>query len=260
MVAVFDTGFHETMPEHAARYAIPHELTSTHSIYRYGFHGLAHRYMAEALASVHGVNEGRLVTLQLGSGSSAAAIKDGRSLDTSMGFTPLEGLVMGTRSGDLDPAVVSFLVQREGASAAEVEQWLNQRSGLLGVSGLSADVRDLLGAERRGDARAALAIEMFCYRIRKQIGAYMSVLEGLDALVFGGGIGENSPEIRARVCDGMTWAGIELDPKRNAAPYAAPGRISADGSAVEVLVVKVDEELLIARDTCALIRASSPSP
>jgi acetate kinase len=174
-----------------------------------------------------------------------------------MGLTPLEGLVMGTRSGDLDPAVVSFLAQREHAPAEEVERWLNERSGLLGVSGLSADVRDLLKAEHEGDAKAALAIKMFCYRIHKQIGAYMSVLTGLDALVFGGGIGENSPEIRERICENMTWAGIELDRERNWAPRTDDGLISSKTSAVAVHIVNVDEELLIARDTCALAGASN---
>jgi acetate kinase len=205
MVAVFDTAFHRTMPEHASLYPIPRELAEKYRIRSYGFHGTAHRCMVERYAALTAtaVENTRLVTLQLGNGCSATAVAGGRSVDTSMGFTPLEGLMMGTRSGSVDPSLVGFLARREGVDASEVEGWLNRRSGLLGVSGTSRDVRELLGAEERGDGRAALALEMFCDRVRKYVGAYLAVLGGADAVIFGGGIGENAPRIRERVCAGM---------------------------------------------------------
>jgi acetate kinase len=249
-VAVFDTAFHVTMPERAARYAIPYELSERYALYRYGFHGLAHRYMAEQYCRLSGVAAAgsTLITLQLGSGCSVAAIADGHSIDTSMGFTPLEGLVMATRSGDTDPAIVPFLARHESVSPDEVEHWLNTRSGLLGVSGTSPDVRDLLESESAGDARAALALDMFCYRARKYIGSYMAALGGADAIVFGGGIGEHLPEIRARICDGLQWSGLALDRVRNEATLAVNGRISADSSRISAFVVRVDEEQILARE------------
>ena len=257
MVAAFDTAFHRTMPGYAAQYAIPHELTLKHAIYRYGFHGLAHRSMVEQLVALSG-NQGagpRAITLQLGNGCSIAAVRGGRCLDTSMGFTPLEGLMMGTRSGDIDPTIVSFLARRETVAVDEVERWLNTRSGLMGVSGGSADVRDLLAAESEGDERASLALDMFCYRVRKYIGAYMAVLGGADAILFGGGIGENAPQIRARVCSGMEWMGLRLDESRNQALVGIGGQISADNSTIQAYVCAVDEERLIARDTFDLVQA-----
>jgi acetate kinase len=251
MVAVFDTAFHRTLPPWAAHYAIPHELAEKHRIRRYGFHGLAHRFMTERYARLAAapLDQVKLVTLQLGNGCSAAAVAAGRSVDTSMGFTPLEGLVMGTRSGDIDPSVVSFLTQREGVDAAEVEGWLNRRSGLLGVSGSSKDMRELLERERQGDARAALAVEMFCYRVRKYLGAYLAALGGADAVVFGGGIGENAPSVRARICEGMDWCGLTLDPERNAARVGTEGLIGVDGGRIRACVIPVDEAALIAGDT-----------
>ena len=196
MVAVFDTAFHSTLPEHAAQYAIPKDLADRHGIRRYGFHGIAHRYMTERYAAITGtsVERVKLVTLQLGNGCSATAVRDGLSVDTSMGFTPLEGLMMGTRSGNIDPFLVGFLSRQENVDVAEVERWLNTRSGLLGVSGISRDVRELLEAEARGETRAALALEMFCYQIRKYVGAYITALGGTDAVIFGGGIGENASQ------------------------------------------------------------------
>jgi acetate kinase len=255
MVATFDTAFHRTLPEHAARYALPDELASKHGIRRYGFHGLAHRYMAERYSAItrRPIAASTLITLQLGNGCSATAVRRGQSVDTSMGFTPLEGLMMGTRSGDVDPAVVGFLARREGVRADDVERWLNTKSGLLGVSGLSSDLRDLLEAERTGDQRAALALAMFCYRVRKCIGAYLAVLNGADAIVFGGGIGENAPSIRARICADMQWAGLKLDQARNEAVVASDGKITSDASRIEAYVVVVDEACLIARDTFELI-------
>lgn len=261
MVAVFDTAFHGSMPLVATSYAIDPDLARKHGIYRYGFHGIAHASMAGicAAAAKRPLAQLRLITLQLGNGCSATAIEGGRSVDTSMGFTPLEGLVMGTRSGDLDPAVVGYLVRKEGLSVDEVERLLNERSGLLGVSGLSHDMRELLkAAEGKPDSRAALALDMFCYRVRKYIGAYLAVLGGADALVFGGGIGERSAVIRARICEGMGWCGLRLDRSRNeAAVTLAPGdamKISEEGAPLACYVAGVDEEMEIARATFACIR------
>ncbi|HZA24564.1 MAG TPA: acetate kinase, partial [Dehalococcoidia bacterium] len=194
-----------------------------------------------------------LITLQLGSGCSAAAIQGGRSVDTSMGLTPLEGLMMGTRTGDVDPSLAGYLARREGVEIEVVEEWLNKRSGLLGVSEISQDVRDLLEAEQGGNSRAALAIDMFCYRVRKYIGAYLAALGGADAVVFGGGIGENSPAIRERICVGMEWSGLVLDPRLNNAMAGTEGRISAEDSRIHAYVVPVDEAAVIARDTAECV-------
>ena len=268
MVAVFDTAFHRSIPPRAATYAIDLDLARKYSIHRYGFHGIAHASLAGTCAVAVGrpLAQLRLITLQLGNGCSAAAIDRGRSVDTSMGFTPLEGLVMGTRSGDIDPAVVGHLVRRGGLSVDEVERLLNERSGLLGVSGLSRDMRELLSAaEGNPDSRAALALDIFCYRVRKYIGAYLAVLGGADALVFGGGIGERSAIVRARICDGMDWCGIRLDPLRNeTAVNLAPGdamKISAEEAPLACYVAGVDEEIEIARATldCVLKRSASGS-
>jgi acetate kinase len=256
MVATFDTAFHRTMSERASRYAIPLELAERHRIRRYGFHGLAHRYMTERYAALTAtpLEQVKLVTLQLGNGCSATAIEGGRSVDTSMGFTPLEGLMMGTRSGDVDPSLAGFLARREGVDIEEAEAWLNTRSGLLGVSGKSADMRELLEAEEGGDARAALAVEMFCYRVRKYVGAYLAALGGADAVVFGGGIGENAPLVRARICAGMGWCGLTLDEDRNARTGGSEGRISSDDSKVRAYVIPVDEAAVIALDTVHCLR------
>ena len=266
MVAVFDTAFHRSIPPHAATYAIDLDLARKHGIHRYGFHGIAHASLAGICAAAvkRPLTQLRLITLQLGNGCSATAIDGGRSVDTSMGFTPLEGLVMGTRSGDLDPAVVGHLARREGLSVDEVERLLNERSGLLGVSGLSRDMRELLiAAEGKPDSRAALALDMFCYRVRKYIGAYLAVLGGADGIVFGGGIGERSAVIRARICEGMDWCGLRLDPLRNeAAREIAPGdaiKISEEGAPLVCYVAGGDEGMEIARATfeCILNRRSS---
>jgi acetate kinase len=268
MVAVFDTAFHRSIPLQAATYAIDLDLAKKHGIRRYGFHGIAHASMAGICAAAvnRPLAQLRLITLQLGNGCSATAIDRGRSVDTSMGFTPLEGLVMGTRSGDVDPAVVGHLVRKEGLSVDEVERLLNERSGLLGLSGLSRDMRELLKAvEGKPDSRAALALDIFCYRVRKYIGAYLAVLGGADGVVFGGGIGERSAVIRARICEGMDWCGLRLDPVRNeAAREIAPGdamKISEDEAPVACYVAGVDEEIEIARATfdCVLKRPFSNS-
>jgi acetate kinase len=257
MVATFDTAFFAGLPAVAATYALPRDLAAKHGLRRYGFHGLAHRYMVERFRSLRpDISLPRLVTFQLGNGCSVTASRDGRPLDTSMGFTPLEGLVMGTRSGDLDPALPLFIAEREGLAPADVESLLNRRSGLLGMSGRSPDMRDLLHAAAAGDERAALAVEVFCYRARKYLGAYLAVLSGADGIVFGGGIGENSAEVRARICDGMAWAGIELDSGRNAAALGAETRVSSDAASVDVWVVAVDEASIIAQDVASCLAAA----
>lgn len=256
MVAVFDTAFHAGMPERSSNYAIPREWGEAYRVRRYGFHGLAHRYMAEryALLKDKAPEEMKLVTLQLGNGCSAAAVDQGRSVDTSMGFTPLEGLMMGTRSGDIDPHLPGFLSRRIGVDIGRVEDGLNTKSGLLGVSGLSQDMRELLEAESRGNPRAALAIEMFCYRVKKQIGAYLAALGGAEALIFGGGIGENSPAVRLRICKGMEWCGMFLDENRNNRMIGREGKISREDAKMEIHVIPVDEAVIIARDTVACVR------
>jgi len=260
MVAVFDTAFHAELPERAACYAIPHELAARHAVRRYGFHGIAYRSVLAAYARLTGVAPDRatLVALHLGGGCSAAAIRAGRSVDTSMGLTPLEGLVMGTRSGDLDPAVPGYLAHREGVSVGEVEQWLNERSGLLGLSGTSGDVRDLLAREAE-DPRARTALDVFCYRARKYVGAYLAALGGADAVVFSGGIGERAVALRARICDGLEWCGLALDPGRNAHTVSGAGRISADGSRLAAWVIPADEEAVMAADAVACLEAARDS-
>lgn len=251
MVATFDTAFHTSLPEHARRYAIPEELTEKHGLWRYGFHGLAHRWMMERYCALtkRDIEQTKLITLQLGSGCSAAAIVYGRSVETSMGLTPCEGLMMGTRSGDVDPLLAVLLAQREGLKLDEGEELLNKRAGLRGVDGGNRDVPEILEAAARGERRPALAVEMFCHRVRKYVGAYLAVLGGADAIVFGGGIGENAPMIRARVCSGMEWCGIHLNNERNAGAIGREARITADDSALQVYVIPVNEEVLIARDT-----------
>lgn len=255
--ASFDTSFHRTMPPRAAEYALPRELAERHGLRRFGFHGLAHEWMALRAPQLLGREAAglRLVTLQLGGGCSAAAIENGRSMDTSMGLTPLEGLMMATRSGDLDPALPGVLARLAGLDVHEVERILTEESGLLGVSGRSPDMRDLVAAATEGDGRAALAVEMFCYRVRKQIGAYMAALGGCDALVFGGGIGEHQPEVRRRICQGLEWAGVHLDERANAAATAGDAVIGAARGSVGVLVVHAEEELLMARDAALLLNA-----
>jgi acetate kinase len=249
MVAAFDTAFHASMPEHAYRYAIPHELAVTHRVRRYGFHGLAYRSVLARYAEVTGtpISRAAIVAFHLGNGCSAAAIKDGHSIDTSMGLTPLEGLVMGTRSGDVDPALIGYLARQEGVAAPEVERWLNERAGLLGLSGRSRDMRDLL-AHEQDDPRARLAVDVFCYRARKYLGAYLATLGGADAVVFSGGIGEHAPEVRTRICTGMEWCGLVLDPERNAAAVGREGCLTTDGAPLPAYVIQADEERVIAQD------------
>jgi acetate kinase len=256
-VAVFDTAFHHTLPEHAYLYAIPYSLYRRYRLRRYGFHGTSHRYVAFRYRKLTGRTreETRIITLHLGNGASACAIRRGDSVDTSMGFTPLEGLVMGTRSGDLDPAILDYLASKEGLTLPEIESLLNKQSGLLGISGLTNDMRELLAeADEHDDRRAWLAIEIFCYRIRKYVGAYLAALGGADAVVFTGGIGENSPAIRAQVCRGLEWAGLTLSEERNRELVRGrEGRVSEDGCRLEAWAIPTDEELLIARDTFRVV-------
>lgn len=252
-VAVFDTAFHQTLPDHAFLYALPYQLYRRYRLRRYGFHGISHRYVAYRYRVMRNIarEATNIITLHLGNGCSATAISAGNSIDTSMGLTPLEGLVMGTRSGDLDPAIIEFIAAKEGLSTREIETLMNKHSGLLGISGLTSDMRELLAeAREENDRRSELAIEIFCYRARKYIGAYLAAMNGADAVVFTGGIGENSPEVRARICDGLQWIGIELDEEVNRSHTGGrEGLISKEGSRPSVYVIPTDEELLIARDT-----------
>ncbi len=255
-VAVFDTSFHHSLPEQAYLYAIPYHLYRRHRIRRYGFHGTSHRYVAFRYRATRGLTrkQTNAITLHLGNGCSVAAIKGGYSVDTSMGMTPLEGLVMGTRSGDVDPAVLGLIARKEGLSTSEVETLLNTQSGLLGISGLTNDMRELQAElEEHDDRRVRLAIEIFCYRARKYIGAYLAAMGGADAIVFTGGIGENSPNVRARICTGMEWAGLHLDTAKNQETIGREGKISTDDSKLLAYAIPTDEELLIARDTVRVI-------
>jgi acetate kinase len=256
-VAVFDTAFHQTLPPHAYLYGLPYVLYERHGIRRYGFHGTSHRFVAQRLAELLGrpLQEPslRLITCHLGNGCSITAIRGGRSLDTSMGFTPLEGLLMGSRSGDLDPAILPHVMAKEELQAGELQALLNKHSGLLGVSGVSNDMRALLEAEAKGSERAGAAVDLFCYRLKKYVAAYVGVLGGVDALAFAGGIGENAPAIRARALAGLEALGLRLDAGRNESARGVERELSPGGQAARVFVVPTNEELLIARDTARLV-------
>jgi acetate kinase len=251
-VAVFDTAFHSSIPECAYLYALPYHLYRRHRIRRYGFHGTSNRYVAYRYRKLHGLNreQTNVITLHLGNGCSATAVRAGRSVDTSMGMTPLEGLVMGTRSGDLDPAIVNLIATKEGMSPSEVETLLNSQSGLLGISGLTNDMKVLQAElDEHDDRRVRLAIEIFAYRARKYIGALLASMGGADAVIFTGGIGENSADVRARICAGLEWTGLHLDADANAKTIGHEGRITTPDSTLHAHVIPTDEELLIARDT-----------
>lgn len=260
-VAVFDTAFHHTLPERTFLYALPYQLYRRHKIRRYGFHGTSNRYVSYRYRTLLKIprDQVNVIALHLGNGCSATAIKGGNSIDTSMGMTPLEGLVMGTRAGDFDPAIIDFIAAKEGLSPLEIESLVNKQSGLLGISGLTNDMRELLAeAKENGDRRAHLAIEIFCYRAMKYIGSYLAAMSGTDAIIFTGGIGENSPEVRQLICENLAWFGIELDPESNESMKdGLEGIISTDGSRLQVFVIPTNEELLIARDTARLIAASA---
>ena len=253
-VAVFDTAFHQTMPAKNYMYAIPYKYYEKYGLRKYGFHGTSHNFITDRTAEVLGMpkEEMTIVTLHLGNGSSLAAIKDGACFDTSMGLTPLEGLVMGTRSGDLDATVVSFLAEKENLTASEVNQILNKESGVLGVSGLSSDFRDLEDAANEGNERARLALDMFVARVKRYLGAYMAELGKVDAIVFTGGIGENSKTMRAAIVEGMENFGLKLDEARNDM-RGEEALISTDDSTTKIYVIPTNEELMIAKDTLRLI-------
>jgi acetate kinase len=257
-VAMADTAFHQTLPARAFTYAIPRGMAARHGIRRFGFHGIGHSYMMERYAALSGkpARELDLITLQLGAGCSITAIAKGQSVDTSMGLTPLEGLVMATRSGDIDPAIVGFLAAREGLTLDGIEHLLNTQSGLLGVSGRSLDLREVEAAAAAGDDNASLAIDVFCYRARKYIGSYLAVLGRADAIVFGGGIGEHSDLVRSRICAGLQAFGIVLDSERNHNANGHESRISAPDSKVELWVIPLDEELQMARAAAKLLGGS----
>lgn len=253
-VAVFDTSFHQTIPKPAYIYAIPYSYYEKYRIRKYGFHGTSHKYVAQRAAKMldRQLGELRLITCHLGNGASITAVQGGRSVDTSMGFTPLEGVAMGTRSGDLDPAVITWLMEKEGLNPSEINEILNNQGGVLGISGLSSDFRDIEKAVLAGNERARLAQELFIYKVKKYIGAYAAVLNGLDALVFTAGVGENSPVIRAGICEGLDYLGIRIDHQRN----LIRGRetdISAPGSHGRILVIPTNEELMIAEETVRVI-------
>ena len=250
-VVVFDTVFHATMPRKAYMYAVPYEWYEEHKVRRYGFHGTSHKFVSLAAAEFLGKKpeELKIVTCHLGNGSSIAAVDGGKVVDTSMGFSPLAGLLMGTRSGDVDPSVVAFIAEKTGMNGAELSVYLNKKGGFLGVSGISSDCRDLEIAAEEGNDRAALTLEMLVYQIQKFIGSYTAAMNGLDCIVFTGGIGENSASTRAKVCEGLGWFGVEIDAEQNAKRGLAVNDITGANGKVKVLVVQTNEELMIARDT-----------
>lgn len=256
-VVVFDTAFHQTMPEKAFMYGMPYECYEKYHVRKYGFHGTSHRFVTQALADALGkdIKDLKIVSCHLGNGSSITAVEGGKSIDTSMGFTPLDGVIMGTRSGCVDPSAVTFIENKLGLTPSQMSDYLNKKSGFLGLSGVSSDNRDISEAALHGDKRSRLVGEMLRYEIKKYIGSYAAVMNGLDAVLFTGGIGENSDDLRADVCHNMEYLGIKLDDKANEGLRGKLARISAPDSKVEVWVVPTNEELLIARDTKALVES-----
>ncbi len=257
-VAVFDTSFHQSMPEKAYIYALPYEFYKEMGVRRYGFHGTSHKFVAQRAAREMGkaMEDLKIITAHLGNGASITAIDRGKSVDTSMGFTPLEGLAMGTRCGDIDPAIVPFLQKNRGWDAEKVENVMNKESGLLGISGISNDSRDVEEAAEEGNHRAQIAVDIFCYRVKKYIGAYAAAMGGLDAIVFTAGIGENSDIVRKEALEGLDFLGVKLDPGKNKARRKF-AEISSPESRVKVFIVPTNEELVIARDTHELVNGSS---
>lgn len=253
-VGVFDTAFHQTMPDYAYMYAIPYELYEKYGVRRYGFHGTSHRYVSQRVCEFLGVDPKgkKIITCHIGNGGSISAIKDGKCIDTSMGLTPLEGLVMGTRSGDIDAGAVTFIMEKEGLNATGVSNLLNKKSGVLGVSGVSSDMRELEAAVAAGNPKAILAEKMYFYRIKKYIGAYAAALGGVDIILFTGGVGENQAYCRSEVCEGLEFMGVKIDLEKNKV-RGEEAIISADDSKVTVAVIPTDEELMIASDTLAIL-------
>ncbi|MEW6623303.1 MAG: acetate kinase [Bacillota bacterium] len=249
-VAVFDTAFHQTMPPASYTYALPKELCEKYQIRRYGFHGTSHKYVAQRAAKLldKKLERCKIVTCHLGNGASITAIKNGKSIDTSMGFTPLEGLVMGTRCGSIDPAIVPFLIEKEKYTYEQVSQLMNKKSGVMGISGISSDFRDIENAAEKGNEDALLAIDVFVHYVKKYIGAYAAVMNGLDAIVFTAGLGENSPNIRKKICSEMDYLGLKLDEQKNSI-RGQEKIISADNSPKLICVIPTNEELMIARET-----------
>ena len=251
-VAVFDTAFHSTMPDYAYMYAVPYEDYKCYKVRRYGFHGSSHLFVSQEAAKYLGRNDLKIVTCHLGNGSSISAVKNGKCMDTSMGFTPLAGVPMGTRSGDIDPAIIEYLGAKKNMSVSEVLTYLNKKSGMLGISGVSSDFRDLSAASEAGNDRARLALDMFAYATKKYVGAYAAAMGGIDCLVFTAGIGENDSFIRAKVTEGLEFLGVEIDKEENNKRTGDIHDITAKGGKVKVLVIPTNEELVIARDTARL--------
>lgn len=254
-VGVFDTAFHQTMPKQAYMYALPYEMYTKHKIRRYGFHGTSHKYVSGRAAEILGKKpeELKIITLHLGNGSSIAAVDGGKSVDTTMGFTPLAGVAMGTRCGDIDPAIVTFLMEKEGLDEKGVNDLMNKKSGVFGISGISSDFRDLEKAAGEGNERAQLALDMFAYGVKRYIGAYAAAMGGVDAIVFTAGIGENTSTMRAAITDGLEFMGIKVDPELNNV-RGEERDISAEGATVRTLVIPTDEEMMIAMDTAKLAK------
>ena len=256
-VAVFDTAFHQTMSKVAYLYGLPYQLYQKYGIRRYGFHGTSHKYVAQTAASMLHTTTAklRIISCHLGNGASIAAVKYGKSIDTSMGFTPLDGLVMGTRCGEIDQAIIPYLMEKESMKIEDIDKCMNKESGVLGISGRSSDFRDLEAAAKDGDERCRLAIDMFAYRVRKYIGAYVSAMGGVDVIIFTAGLGENSGTIRKEICDGLEYLGTSIDPERNLC-HGVAKEISREGSQVKIMVIPTNEELMIAREAEALCRKS----
>jgi acetate kinase len=254
-VGVFDTAFHQTMPDYAYMYAIPHELYEKYGVRRYGFHGTSHRYVSQRVCQFLGIQpEGtKIITCHVGNGGSISAIKDGKCVDTTMGLTPLEGLMMGTRSGDIDAGAVTFIMDKEGLNTTGVSNLLNKKSGLLGVSGISSDMREIQAAVDAGNKNAILAQKMYYYRIKKYIGAYAAALGGVDVIVFTGGVGENKDDAREVSCEGLEFMGVKIDKALNKTIHGDEAVISTPDSKVKVVVIPTDEELMIATDTLNIL-------
>ena len=255
-VSVFDTAFHQTMPDYAYMYGIPYSLYEKYGIRRYGFHGTSHRYVSKRACEFLGVpyEEQRIITAHIGNGGSVTAIENGKSIDTSMGMTPVEGLIMGTRSGDVDPGVISYIMEKEHMGTSGISTLLNKFSGVLGISGISSDMREIEAGIKSGNTRAQLAMNTYNYRIKKYVGSYAAVLGGVDILVFTGGVGENQAVTRSDVCKNMEFMGIELDEELNASVRAKEIIISKPSSKVKVVIIPTDEELTIAKDTVEILR------
>lgn len=254
-VGVFDTAFHQTMPKEAYMYAVPYELYEKYGVRRYGFHGTSHRYVSQRVCEFLGVKpEGKkIITCHIGNGASIAAVKDGKCIDTSMGLTPLEGLMMGTRSGDIDGGAITFIQKKLGLDADGMSNLLNKKSGMLGITGISSDMREIDAACEEGNERAKLATDMYFYRIRKYIGAYAAAMDGCDIIVFTAGVGENQASMREKVCEGLSFMGVKIDVEKNSGIHGEEAVISTPDSKVTVVVIPTDEELMIATDTMALL-------